>query len=313
MPVSVAIRFTHASLQVLAEDHGIHLLHIKGPAVDDALLEVREANVSTTDGAVQSEAEPPARAAHTVARRSIDADVLVRPAHLDRLLTVMHEHRWTMKYRFEDGSAFEHAATLTHPFLAPVDVHRHFPGIDSDPEAAFTRLWRDRHTVELGGKPCPVPSLTAQRLILILHSTRAGQLAHPDVRRSWTAATEDDRDAVRRLAADLGAEVALAAGTGRLDEFSDARGYALWLALSTGERSLVRMWVARVKAAPNRRAALRTAGRLLVPNPRRLEATLGRAPTGREITGAYWRRARRGGRELCTLLRATFRGARRKP
>jgi hypothetical protein len=302
MPVSVAIRFTHASLQVLAEDNGIDLLHIKGPAVDESLLEVREVDVMS-----------PGTQPATVARRSIDVDVLVRPAHLDRLFRVMHEHGWTTKYRFEDGSAFEHAATMAHHFLAPVDVHRHFPGIDSDPEAAFTRLWGDRHTVELAGKRCAVPSLTAQRLILILHATRAGRLTHPDIRRSWTAAEEADRDAVRRLAADLGAEVALAAGTGRLHEFSGARGYSLWRALSTGERSLVRIWVARVRAAPTRRSALRTAVHLVVPNPRRMQASLGRPPTGREVTAAYWRRARRGGREVRMLLLATIRRARGEP
>ena len=41
MPPAVGIRFAHAALQVLAEDHGIDLLHIKGPAVDDSLLEAR--------------------------------------------------------------------------------------------------------------------------------------------------------------------------------------------------------------------------------------------------------------------------------
>ena len=115
MPWSVGIRFTHASLQVLADDHGIDLLHIKGPAVDDSLLEVQPGDASPRGGPVER-----------VARQSIDADVLVRPAHVERLLDVMHRHGWTMKYRFEDGSAFEHAATLMHPFLAPVDVHRRF-------------------------------------------------------------------------------------------------------------------------------------------------------------------------------------------
>lgn len=296
MPRSVGIRFTHASLQVLAEDGNIDLLHIKGPAVDDSLLQAGEGGDSRQDG----------RPAGPVARRSIDADVLVRPAHLDRLFAVMHEHGWTTAYRFEDGSAFEHAATMTHTFLAPVDVHRRFPGIDADPAAAFNRMWRDRHTVELAGTSCPVPSVTAQRLILILHATRAGRLEHPDILRSWTAATDDERDAVQRLAADLGAEVALAAGTGRLQEYSGARGYELWRALSTRETSLVRMWVARVKAAPTRRAALRTAVHLVVPNPHRMETTLGRPPTGREMRKAYWRRARRGGRELRALLRSRF-------
>lgn len=296
MPRSVGIRFTHASLQVLAEEGGIDLLHIKGPAVDDSLLQPGQAHASLPDGA------PTAR----VARRSIDADVLVRPVHLDRLFDVMYRHGWKTAYRFEDGSAFEHAATMTHPFLAPVDVHRYFPGIDSDPARAFTMLWRDRHTVELAGTPCPVPSVTAQRLILILHATRAGRLEHSDILRSWTAATREERDAVQRLAADLGAEVALAAGTGRLDEYVGASGYELWRALSTRETSLVRVWVARVKAARTRREALRTAMHLLVPNPHRMESTLGRPPTGREIASAYWRRAKRGGRELRVLVRARF-------
>ena len=42
MPVSVGVQFAHASLQALAEEHGIDLLHIKGPAVADTLLQVHD-------------------------------------------------------------------------------------------------------------------------------------------------------------------------------------------------------------------------------------------------------------------------------
>ena len=80
MPRSVGIRLTHASLQVLADDHGIDVLHIKGPAVDESLLEVRASEDATTSGRVER-----------VARQSIDADVLVRPAHVERLFEVMHD------------------------------------------------------------------------------------------------------------------------------------------------------------------------------------------------------------------------------
>lgn len=292
MPWSVGIRFSHASLQVLAEDHAVDLLHIKGPAVDDSLLEA------------QAGAAAPGEPVGTVARASIDADVLVRPAHVARLVVAMHEHGWTTAYRFEDGSAFEHAATMTHPFLAPVDVHRRFPGISVDAEAAFERLWADRHSVFIAGLECPVPSVTAQRLVLIIHAARGGAGPdNPDIVRSWTDATAEERAAVRGLADELGAEVALAAGTGRLEEYRGARGYELWQALTTGEASLVRMWVARVKSEPTRRAALRTAVRLALPKPHRLEVTLGRPATAREIARAYWQRARRGGREVRELLR----------
>jgi hypothetical protein len=207
MPISVGIRFTHAALQVLAEDNGIDLLHIKGPAVDDRLL------------AVVPTADPLSEAPEVVARHSVDADVLVRPAHVDKLFEVMHRHGWTTAYQFADGSAFEHAATLTHPVLSPADVHRRFPGIGIDASTAFERLWEERHAVPIAGTPCPVPSLRAQRLVLIVHAARGGALTHSDIQRSWYFATEEERAAVQHLADELGAEVALAAGTGRLEEY----------------------------------------------------------------------------------------------
>jgi len=297
MPRSVGVRFAHASLQVLADDNGIDLLHVKGPAVDESLLELQP-----NDGS------PPGGPVERVPRQSVDADVLVRPAHVDRLLAVMHRHGWDTAYRFEDGSAFEHAATMTHAFLAPVDVHRRFPGIGA--KRAFERLWADRHTVIIAGLPCSVPSVTAQRLLLIVHAARGGALHHPDIRRSWDDATDEQRAAVQGLAVDIGAEVALAAGTGRLHDYVGARGYELWQALSRGETSQVKMWAARVRAEPTKRAALRVAVRLALPKPRRMEMILGRPPTGREVAVAYWRRSQRGWYEVRTLLLARFHGSR---
>ena len=77
---------------------------------------------------------------------------------VERLFEVMHRHRWTTAYHFADGSAFEHAATLTHPVLPQADVHRRFPGIGVDAATAFERLWAERHTALIAGTPCPVPS-----------------------------------------------------------------------------------------------------------------------------------------------------------
>lgn len=296
MPWSVGIQLTHASIQALAEDSHIDLLHIKGPAVDESLLEVRKGSGAPMVGVP----------APTVARQSADVDVLVRPAHVNRLLAEMHRHGWKTSYRFQDGSAFEHAATMTHPFLAPVDVHRRFPGIGAP--GAFERLWADRHTVLIAGLPCSVPSVTAQRLLLIVHAARGAALGHPDILRSWTDATDEQRAAVQELAVDVGAEVALAAGTGRLDDYAGARGYELWKALSAGETSLVRMWFARVKAEPTKRAALRVAIRLVLPKRHRMETTLGRPPTRREMGRAYWRRGRQGWYEVRTLVQARLHG-----
>ena len=281
MPVSVAIRFTHASLQVLAEDHGIDLLHIKGPAVDDALLEVRVANISTTDGAPESEAESPVGAARDRgatqhrrrrARPSGSPRPPVRgdaPARLDDEVPV--------RGRVGVRARGHHDPPLPGPRGRASTLPR---------DRRRTRKRRSRRCGGTGTRSSwpGSPALSRQSLpnVSSSSSTRPAPASSPTRTscRSWTAAREDDRDAVRRLAADLGAEVALAAGTGRLDEFSGARGYALWLALSTGERSLVRMWVARVKAAPTRRAALRTAVHLLVPNPRRYGGDPRQAPDG---------------------------------
>ena len=279
MPWSVGIRFSHATLQVLAEDSGVDLLHVKGPAVDDRL----------TDGE----------------RQSIDADVLVRPGHVDRLVAAMHAHGWTTMYRFEDGSAFEHASTLVHSVLAPVDVHRSFPGIDG--ADAFDRLWADRHVVPIAGIACPVPSLAAQRLLLVLHAARGGSLGSPDIHRSWDDASEAEREELMALARDVGAEVALAAGTGRLAGFADRPGHDLWRVLSTRETSRARILRARVRAAPTRRAKVRTAVHLLLPNRRRMETRLGRPPTTPEVAAAYFSRARAGTHELVALLRAATR------
>ena len=296
MPWAAGIRFAHASLQVLAEDRGIDLLHIKGPAVDDSLLDRRVAEDADGPDVLNP-------VTTVVPRFSVDADVLVRPSHVPALFDVMHRHGWSTKFRFEDGSAFEHAATMEHPFLAPVDVHRTFPGVRLEPEAAFERMWADRHTTLLAGYPCPVPSVTAQRLILILHAARGRVVGHPDVRRCWVDATSEERDEVDRLALELGAEVGLAAGTGRLEDHQGEPGYELWRALSTGETSLVAMWAARVRAAPTRREAVRTAVRLVVPNPQRLEVSLGRPPTRRELAAAYAHRARWGLREVGRTVR----------
>ena len=284
LPRSVAVRLSHAALQVLAEDHDVDLLHIKGPAVDDSL-----------GGAT---------------RASFDADVLVRPAHVDRLIAAMREHGWTTAYGFEDGSAFEHASTLVHSHLAHVDVHRQFPGFAGGAGAVFERLWADRHLTDVAGTPCAVPSLEAQRLLLIIHAARGGDLLHPDIARCWYGASAEEQVRVQRLADELHAEMALGAGTGRLGEYRGERGYELWHALSTGERSLVKLWFARVRAEPTTARAIRRGVRLVLPNRRRMQETLGRRPTTGEVLAAYADRARQGLAAVAGLVAASGRRAR---
>lgn len=112
----------------------------------------------------------------------------------------MRRHGWSTTYRFEDGSAFEHAQTMGHRALAPVDVHRRFPGLGDDAEAAFEMLWADRHDTPIAGYPLGRP-----------------------VRDGPAAGTDPARGAWR--------------SPRRLGEFTGERDYALCMALSSGERS----------------------------------------------------------------------------
>jgi len=293
MPVSAGIRLGSAALQVIADDHGVDLLHIKGPAVHDSLL----ARTTQTDAATGQVVSRP------VPRPSVDVDILVRPSHLRRWFEAMRAHGWEMAYRFQDGSAFEHASTWVREGLASADVHRTFPGIGLNPEAAFDVLWRERTQTRVAGFPCMVPSLPAQRLILILHAVRGGDLTGGDIERAWGWATPQQRDAVDSLASELGADVALAAATGRLEDHRSSREYALWRALSAGDRSRPALWWARVRAQPTVAAATRTAVWLLVPKPGRLRRALGREPTVADLVQAWIRQTRVGLREFLAVVR----------
>lgn len=300
MPLSVGLRLGTAALQVIADDCGVDLLHIKGAAVDESLLEL-VADTDPDTGLILQRPQP---------RSSVDIDVLVRPSQVERLFAAMREHGWVMAYRFEDGSAFEHASTWLREGLASADVHRTFPGIGADPEAAFDRLWSDRSTLVIAGYPCQVPSLAAQRLILIVHAVRGGDLAGGDIRRAWGAATPDQRTAVDALAAQVHAEVALAAGTGRLEQHRGSREYPLWHMLSTGNTSRLALWSARVRAQPNLWAALRVAVWLVVPKPGRLRRSLGRDPNPGELARAWGQQAGLAWREFRTAIRRRRTGRR---
>lgn len=201
-PLAVRVRFAHATIQHLAEKCGADVLHIKGVAIDRAIA--------------------------SATRVGADADVLVRPAHVDALLDEMGKHGWDVRSTFESGSPFGHAVTLTHEVWGFADLHRHFPGIGTAPERAFDRLWRDRSLTTIAGVPCPVPSVAAQSLILVLNAARAGGHASVDVRAAWTGASEARKDEIRVLRDELEAQVGFAAATGGLEDFRDAREYDLW-------------------------------------------------------------------------------------
>ena len=280
VPLPVRVELAHAAVQVLAEQAGVDVLHIKGPAVHPGLR--------------SSE--------HT----GTDVDVIVRPSGVDALMATLAEHGWRIETTFDAGSAFDHAANLFHESWGLLDVHRHYPGMDRDPAHAFDRLWSSRGSVALAHVPCAVPEPLAQSLVLLLHAARTPHLGgdHPDLAPNWTDRTAQDRELIRALAADTGATVALAAATGHLEEYRGDPEAAVWEVFVHGGDRLDE-WSARFRAARGPRAKASVAWRSLRVNRYYLGQKLGHAPTRTEVAAESMRR-------LGAALRAVVRRVTRR-
>jgi hypothetical protein len=275
IPLSVRLLLARAAVQTLADDAHAQILHIKGDAVDPRL--------GLRGGS------------------GTDVDILVRPSQVDALHSMLLVHGWTVYSTFTYGSPFEHAQTYTHALWGYLDLHRLFPGIQLDPQLAFERLWVQRDIANFADLPGSVPSLTAQRLILLLNAARSPR---PEVvTMLWTDAAADDRAAVSALADVLDARVALAAATGDLERFRADRAYDLWTVI-TQRGSRTAEWRARVRAASTLRGKLRIVLRAPLVNVEHLEHRLGRPPSRAEIVREFF------SRPVAALREALHRGRR---
>jgi len=273
-PIAARVHLAHAVVQKLADDRGIDLLHLKGPAVLPGL--------------------------RPEGRHSSDVDVLVRPSHLSRLVEALESIGWEQRTDFTTGSVFAHAANWWHDDWGWVDVHVSWPGVTLDPEQAFDVLGREGQVRAIAHRDCPVPGLIAQRLILVLHSARSGGAVDVDL--AWQQAPTADQDAVRRLAGELGAEVALAAGIGELELHRGAPTYALWHHFLHGG-SRWDEWRARLAAAQGARAKAHLLTSAMRVNRDHLRMELGRPPTPQEVRSRQLLRVRRAATELAERVR----------
>lgn len=288
VPVAARVHLAHAVLQAVADGAGVDVLHIKGPAIDPVLRGERARDAD------------PAPATLTPRLSSVDADVMVRPSDLPRYMDALRAHGWTQVTAFLDEGLVQHSTAWFHPQLGQADVHYRFPGIGLAPEPAFDELWRDHRSADIAHQPCTVPSVTAQRLILLLHAARDPVAKSGDVQRAWHTATPPTQDEIRALAVELRADVALAAATGHLEDFRDRPEYDLWKLYSEGHSASggFTKLLALSRAAPDgyRHVRLRVARhalRAVVHAPARLAASLPRRPTAREVAHAYRRLLRR--------------------
>jgi hypothetical protein len=273
-PVAARVHLAHAVVPKLADDRGIDLLHLKGPAVLPGL--------------------------RAEGRHSSDVDVLVRPSHLPRLVTAVESVGFEQRTGFATGSVFAHAANWWHVDWGWVDVHVSWPGVTIDSELAFDVLARDSIVREIAHRPCRVPDRTAQRLILVLHSARSGGTT--DLDHAWTAADPHEQDAVRALAAELRAEVALAAGIGELELHRGDPTYLLWRHVTRGG-SRFDEWRARLAAATTLQAKAELLTAAMRVNRDHLRMELGHAPTRSDIRARQRLRLRRAAGELGSRMR----------
>jgi len=236
-------------------------------------------------------------------RRGSDVDVMVRPEHVARLDRAFRDHGWRLYSTFEFGSPFGHAQTYLHDAWGYVDIHRFFPGIRVSPPRAFDRLWADRAVTSIAGVGCPVPSLPAQALLLILNAGRSRATDRHDVVVAWGDASDERRGQIEALVADLDAPVAFAAAVGGLERYRGERDYRLWKVVSEGG-SRSEEWWARVRAAPTFAEAARVIARAPLVNIDHLAHRLGRQPTKLEITAEFFVRPARALGEAWRGLRS---------
>lgn len=277
VPDAVRLRLAHGCLQHHAHDAGARILHLKGSALHPTLAAGRSA--------------------------STDCDVLVEPGAVERYCARLVGQGWVRLTSFEHGSVFGHAATFHHSLWGTVDVHRSFPGVDRDPRLTFETMWEGRTLRDLGGVDCAVPSLTAQRLVLLVHAARdsMGRAEH-DVRVSWTDLGQAERQEVDALGERLDARVPLALVTGRPDRVRGQRGEHLWTAVQSGAGP-TQVWIARLQDAATLRERAVVLVEALQVNPDHLALRLGHAPDPRERRRERRARWGRAWRQLRTMRR----------
>ncbi|WP_426323425.1 nucleotidyltransferase family protein [Microbacterium sp. E-13] len=278
VPLAVRLLLGRAAVQVIATDVGADLLHIKGNAVDRSL---RGRDAPGTD-----------------------IDVMVRPTHIPRLHDALVQHGWVVYSSFVYGSPFGHAQTYRHPDWGYLDLHRMFPGIRLDPEAAFAELWRGRSEREFAGTPAAVPSVTAQALLLVLNDVRSRKAEQAMA--TWVDGPGLDRAEVAALVGLLDARVAFSAATGDLAQHRREPDYRLWKGITQGSTRAGEWW-ARARAAGTVREAAAILVRAPLANVERLTHKLGRAPTRGELVRATAMRPVRALRELLVSVGRRFR------
>ena len=261
-PLAARIRLAHAYFQRIADMHSIDILHVKGYAFSQEI--------------------------YRKGRYSSDADLLVRPSHVDRFVEILLADGWRIQAHFETGSVFEHAMTLYHASWGLTDIHRFFPGLGrhGDYEKAFDRVWAARKTRMIAHRPCTVPSDLDARLLVVLHRARAASRYSADINYLVSLLSYSDWQRLQARAEELDSSLAYSAAMGGLEQYRDDRDYLLWLSVSQDVPHYIQ-WIGRLQSATTLHDKLRTLKNIFFVNKDHLAMQLGRTPTKAEIRAKF--------------------------
>lgn len=226
------VQLVHAAVQAIADRAGVDVIFIKGPAAE--------------------------RQFHQSGRTSVDVDVMVHPAEMQRLIRALQVHGWQYYWERNDHGLVDHSSVVMHPYWKiAIDVHHHFPGFGAAPTRVFDALWRERNEIEIAGRPCVVPSPVDHALILALHFVRTGWSvqAQGDVDRSLAQLGHSGRETLAARAEELGAQAALSVVLPHLVGDAPKPAVRYWRLRHQATPGFV-LWWALIRAEPTWRQRL---------------------------------------------------------
>lgn len=175
------------------DEAGIGALLLKGPALTHFLYQSGEV------------------------RGYMDVDLLVSPDHYtrtQRVLATLEYENISARSGIDDLMGISTAETWRRGGM-PVDLHWRLPGCAAAPDSVWTTLYDARATIELGGRQVAVLGRPGLALHLAIHAAQHGPRdvkAMGDLRRGLERWSPEDWAAAARLAANVGAIEAFAAG-----------------------------------------------------------------------------------------------------
>lgn len=284
MPMRQGVNLATALCQAVADEVGVPVLFLKGPAA--SLQGLRPAG-------------------HV----SGDVDVMCRPADQGAMAAGLRSRGWRLRPVSTAAREFTtHSITFIHDqWPCDIDLHTTFPGMLAEPTTNFDALWKHREEHVLAGTAVQTPDRSGQFLILLLHGLRSPDLARnvqqiSAARATYTGQlTPHERSMVRQLIADTASAEPTQDFFRELGERVDvptrpSAEYALWK-LKTGPSRTESWLVHALRARGSER--FRILFRAAVPSREDMHAD------HPESVGSVWRLIRAHGQRLHRAARLT--------